>query len=389
MNTRKNTTHIFISTGEASGDLIAGKLITSLLKKDPQLKITAMGSQHVKNAGAELFLDSNELAVIGFWEILARFQDIRQAMKKIKQFFKTNKPDLLILVDYPGFNLHLARIAKKAGIRVFFYVSPQIWAWRYGRIKKIKRYVDHMAVLFPFEEKIYQKEQVPVTFVGHPLMTKHSFTLSKEEIYQQLQLDANRPIIAVLPGSRSQEIKSLLPVFVEAVALIKQKIPNAQFILPLASNLKIQEVTPYLTKDIQVVENQTHHCLAVCDAAIAASGTVTLEIALAKVPLVIAYKVSWFTAALLFFLLKTKWVGLCNIAAEQEIGKEFLQFEAKAQNIATEIIQLLQNQVYRNQKMQQLQKLQDQITVEDPSDKAALAVFALREAVITNAARNP
>jgi lipid-A-disaccharide synthase len=282
---------------------------------------------------------------------------------------------LIIFIDYPGFNLHMAKHAKLAGVKVLYYVSPQIWAWRYGRIKKIKKYVDRMAVLFGFEEKIYQKENVPVNFVGHPLIDNAVPTLSREQAYQQFALNPNQPIVGLFPGSRRQEISRLLPDIVNTVRLLQQRMPTIQWILPLASNLSLDDVRDYLIPEIKVIQNNTYNVLPLCDTAIAASGTVTLEIAINQVPLVIIYKVTPFSYWLGKTLLYIPFIGLCNIVAGERVAVELIQKAATPEAIVAEVSQLLFEKNYRQTAIEKLAKVKENLGEKGSSARVAQVVL--------------
>lgn len=375
---------ILVISGESSGDLLALELIRKLRSKQNDLFIAAMGGNHLANVVDEVIVDSTHLGVVGFLEVLTHFNLIRAAFKKIKNFISEQKPILIILIDYPGFNLRIAQFAKKNGIKVLYYVSPQIWAWKYGRIKLIKQCVDHMAVLFPFEEKIYQKEQVPVTFVGHPLAEIVKPNQSKEECYNTWQLDSKQPIISLFPGSRKLELKRLLPVVIKTARKIKQNIQHAQFLLCLNErnkDLLQQELqhleAVFLKLNIKPIFNQTYNALSISDAAIAASGTVTLEIALSKVPLVIIYKVALLSAIFVKIVLKIPYIGLCNIVAEELVARELLQYQATPNNIANEVLALLQNHNYRNNILNKLTGIRDKLASENAAEKTAGLVLEM------------
>lgn len=372
--------HIVICAGEASGDLLGAQLIKALLKQNSNLKISGVCGKQMQAAGATQIVDADKLAVVGFIEIIKNLKPIRKAFTTIKKVIKSNPPDLFILIDYPGFNLRVAKLAKQAGIKVMYYVSPQIWAWRYHRIKQIKRYVDHMAVLFQFEKPIYQKENIPVSFVGHPLARAAAVTLPREQIAQELRLDLSKPIITICPGSRLQEIKRLMPLLLESISLISQRITTAQFVLPLANSITLTDIQPYLNAQIILAENsQLAKLLSISQAAIAASGTVTLEIALAKVPFVIFYKMSPITAFLAKRVVKTRYFGLCNIIAGKLIAKEFFQEQATANNIANEVVQLMHDIEYRNHMLANLNALPQQLGTIDAANKAAHVALQLLE----------
>jgi len=373
--THSTNKRILILAGEASGDLLSAKLIQAIHQQNPTITIDGMGGVKMRQAGAKILINSDEISVVGFFEILKQFSSIYAAMKKIKNYLKESPPDLVILVDYPGFNLRVAKTANKLGIKVLYYVSPQIWAWRYHRIHFIKKYIDKMAVLFSFEEKIYQKENVPVSFVGHPMVDAITPHINTEQICQQFNLKSNQPIIALLPGSRKQEIKRLMPIILKTIPLIQQKIPAAQFILPLASSLNINDIHPHLNAKphpkITIIENNTYNVLPLCSAAITASGTVTLETALNAIPMAIIYKVNASTAWFARRFIKLAHIGLCNIIAENQVAKEFLQENAKPQSIADEVIELIENQNYRTQVIHNLNKVKENLGGAGATQKTA------------------
>jgi lipid-A-disaccharide synthase len=235
---------IFMIAGETSGDLLGANLARELLRRQPDLKLTALGGAQMRAAGVDILFDNQSMDIMGWLGVIKNLRVIRAALRTIKNIFKNNPPDLLILIDYPGLNLRMAKLAKKYGIKVLYYVSPQIWAWKYGRIKTIRRCVDHIAVLFAFEEDIYRQENVPVTFVGHPLSALVQATESKTAIFQRYGFNPDYPVIALFPGSRQQEVQRLLPVIMSAVAKIRAKIPGVQFAMPLAGNLRIEDWQP-------------------------------------------------------------------------------------------------------------------------------------------------
>jgi len=362
---------ILIVAGEASGDLLGAHLAKAILSLRPNTTLIGMGGSQMQSAGVDIIIDSDKLAVVGIWEILKHFSDIRGAMRTLKQLFKNDPPDLVIFIDYPGLNLHMAKHAKRAGIKVLYYVSPQIWAWRYGRIKKIKKYVEQMAVLFEFEEKLYRKENMPVSFVGHPLVDIVVPTLSRDEAAKQFQLDPNKPTIALFPGSRHSEISRLMPVIVSAVKQIKEKIPEAQFVLPLAVSLQHDDLQNYLLPGIQVIENNTYNVLQLCDAAITASGTATLEIALQQVPMVIVYKVAPLSFWLGKKLIKIPFIGLCNIVAQEKVALELIQHDAEAKTIAQETCRFLKDATHRNEVLEKLSQVRQKLGSGGGSEKAA------------------
>lgn len=367
---------ILIVAGEASGDRLGGDLARELRRQRPDLKLMGMGGDEMRQAGVDIIVDNHALDIIGWWGVVRNFSAVRRAMEKIKHEIQ-KKPDLLILIDYPGFNLRMAKAAKKAGVQVLYYVSPQIWAWRYNRIKTIKSCVNHIAVLFPFEVDIYQKENIPVTYVGHPLSIRIGAKQTPQSIYTQYHLNPQEKIIALFPGSRPQEIHRLLPVMLEAVRLIRNTFPHAQFVLPLALSLRLSHLKSYLKDEdkIVIIENNTENILSVCDAAIVKSGTSTLEVALSGVPLVIIYKGNWLNYAIARFVVKVRQIGLCNIVAQEKIAQEFIQGAANAKAIAKETLRLLMDRPYRDEILRRLSRLRSDMSPKETANEVAHIVF--------------
>lgn len=340
--------HIYISAGEASGDLLGADLARALLQKNPSLRLTGMGADRMRDAGVNIIFDSKKLSLVGLIEIIAHLPRIFWYWHKIKKYLKKTRPDLIILIDFPDTHFRFFKTAKKCHIPILYYVSPQIWAWRASRIHTIKKYVTHMAVLFSFEEKIYRDAGVPVTFVGHPLGKIVKPSMSVDAAYEYFNLNRQHPIITLFPGSRNSEIKNHLPIILKSVEKIRAKISNAQFVLVLAPNL--QESVQNLGSKIHVIQDPKHlyDLLQITDAAIVVSGTVTLEIALMNVPLCIIYRVNFFTAMIMRLLIHTKYIGLCNIVAEKLIAKEFVQENMTSDAISNEIIRLLDHSEIRD-----------------------------------------
>lgn len=346
----KNARRIMIVAGEASGDIYGADLVSEALKLAPDLHFFGIGGARMREAGVETLVDSSDMAVVGLVEVIKHFDVISSAFRTLKQIVLNDSPDLLILIDYPGFNLRLAKVAKKAGVKVLYYISPQIWAWRQGRVKKIARLVDHMAVILPFEAPFYQRAGVPVTFVGHPMLDLVSVALDRSAAASSFNLDPSRKIIGLFPGSRRNEIERLLPVIIVAAAKLKERFPDIQFILPLASTLHSDDIAPLLTAanlDVTITRDRIHDMITACDAVISVSGTVTLEIALVGTPMVIIYKLSPLTYQLAKRLVKVDNIGLCNIVAGETVVQELIQDQANPEAIAAEIGKLLTDHAYQ------------------------------------------
>lgn len=343
----QNSRHkVMIVAGEASGDIYGAGLIQAVHAVDPAVAFFGIGGARMREAGCETLVDSADMAVVGLVEVLKHFDVIAAAFRSLQKILFTSPPDLLVLIDYPGFNLRLAKVAKKAGVKVLYYISPQIWAWRQGRVKKIKRLVDRMAVILPFEAPFYERAGVPVSFVGHPMVDLVQVAATRDQAAQSFGLDPARRIVGLFPGSRKSEISRLLPTILEAARLVVARFPDTQLVLPLASTLQEADLAPALAASgvqVAIVRERMHDLIRACDAAISVSGTVTLEIALVGTPLVIIYKLAPLTYQLARRLVKVDYIGLCNIIAGEGVAKELIQDDASPEQIAAEIDRILSN----------------------------------------------
>jgi lipid-A-disaccharide synthase len=343
---------IAFSAGESSGDQHAASMFKALKKHQPDIQGLGMGGAKMREAGIDVRVDSSGIGVIGLIEIVRHYGEIRAALAKMKALLRQEKPDLLVCVDYKEFNLKLARFAKQQGIKVLFYVSPQVWAWRPGRVVTYGKAIDMMAVIFPFETAYYEAEKVPVRYVGHPSVDKVKPLRSKSDDLQYFSLDSSRPVVGLLPGSRVNEIRRLLPVMLAAADKIKQCIPAVQFVMPQADSIDDGVLQAYLAEarlDIKVIKGQPYDVIQCCDAVMTASGTASLETALLQVPMVIIYKLSALTYWLGKRLVKIPYIGLPNIVAGRGIIKELIQKDANAEVLADEVLRLLQDKAYRQQ----------------------------------------
>lgn len=370
---------ILISAGEASGDLHASSLVKEVLQSIQQqagssIEFYGMGGTLMQKAGVHIVADIKDLAIIGGLEVLANFHKVLRMMRTMRRALLEIKPDLVILVDYPGFNLWLAKIAKKYKIKVLYYISPKIWAWRSGRIKKIRARVDHMAVIFPFEVDIYKKAEIPVTFVGHPLLKIAHPRMSVNVAKQRFSVDFTRKTVGLFPGSRKGEIKHLFPDILRAARLLQQKLQGeVQFILPQALSISDADLAPYLKGSdlpIGIVKDNVYDVIQVCDAVITVSGTVTLELALFAVPMVIIYRMARVNYHLLKRMIKVKYIGLPNIVAEKKIIQELIQDDASAENIFAEIFKILQEQNYRTEMINNLVSIRDKLQAQKEANAA-------------------
>ncbi|NOQ64496.1 MAG: lipid-A-disaccharide synthase [Methyloprofundus sp.] len=350
--------------GESSGDQHAANLFLELKKRQPTIQAIGMGSKKMLDAGVEIHYDSSNIGVIGVVEVIKRYAEIRRALNAMKQLLLDQRPDLLICVDYKEFNFKLATFAKKNGIKVLFYVSPQVWAWRPGRVVKYGQVIDMMAVIFPFEVPYYDKENVPVRYVGHPSVDKIHFQRSQQEDFKAFELNPDQPIIGILPGSRTDEINRMLPVMLQAAELIQKEFSEAQFVLPQADSVTdelLQNHFQHSSVKVKAIKNQFHDTLLCCDAVMTVSGTATLEIALVNIPMLVAYKLSALTYFIAQRVVDTKFIGLPNIIAGKSVVKEFIQAEANPQNLATEILHILTDKSYAAEIKQELKVVQQKV----------------------------
>lgn len=378
-NTQKK---ILISAGEASGDLHGSNLIKATKSIDPKIQFYGMGSDLIQQTGAKVIVNSRSLGIFGGYEIITSILKIWRAFKIMKAALLKDKPDLLILVDYPGFNLRLAKIAKKAGVNVLYYISPKVWAWNQSRVSKIKQYVDRMAVIFPFEVDFYKQYKIPATFVGNPLIDNLPSKISNQKARDILNIDTETKTVGLFPGSRLSEIKRLLPVILESAKILKKTNSKIQFILPKANSIsyKILEhhLNSYKELEIKVITDQNYNVMQACDAIIAASGTVTLEIALMEIPLVIIYKLAKIEYLIAKNLIKIPHVGLCNILSGRKFVQELLQNKANAQEISSEINKILNDSTYREQMLTDLKNTKKILTTTKKKNIASLIIETLK-----------
>ncbi|VAW59587.1 Lipid-A-disaccharide synthase [hydrothermal vent metagenome] len=356
---------IMISAGEASGDMHAANIVKALHKKEPGIEVYGMGSAQLRDAGADILIDCADIAVVGLVEVLANYRTIKKALNALQVSLKNSPPDLLVLVDYQEFNFRLAETAKALGIKVLFYISPQIWAWRQHRVHKIGKIIDMMAVILPFEEKFYLDANVPVRFVGNPLVDKVVANKTKEACFDEYTLDKNRPVVGLFPGSRRGEIKRVLPIQLAAAEELIQEKPDLQFIIPVARTLNRDIFAPHLSQhnslNIILLEDLSYNVIQCCDSIISASGTATLEISLMGVPYCITYKIAHLSYFILKQMVKIKHLGLANIISDKEPIKEFIQYNTRATDIARETIRILDDAEYRQEMIQALKTVSEML----------------------------
>jgi len=334
---------ILVVTGEASGDHHGALVIRALRQIAPSIQVTGIGGDELAREGMRLLLHSRELAVLGLSEVLWRAGKVLGAYRILKKEI-LKKPSLLMLIDYPEFNLRIAALARRHNVPVFYYISPQLWAWRQGRAKKIARLVNRMAVIFPFEAQFYEKFGLDARFVGHPLLDQDIRLQSRAEALKTLNLAEQRPIIGLLPGSRQNEIKRLFEPMLGAARRIREQFPGAQFIVPLAQGISREDIQARADRAgvaARIVTDSFYQALAVCDLALVASGTATLQTALMQKPMIILYRVSLPTYLAGRMLIRIPWIGLANIVAGKKVVPELIQHEVTPERIAREACSML------------------------------------------------
>ena len=330
MNPSNQKKSILIIAGEASGDLHGGELIRFLKHKQPDLDLFGIGGDEMANHGMDIIVHVRDMSFLGFFEVIKHLPFIRRVFRKMKKLMRDRHPDLVLLIDYPGFNLRFAAQARKMRIPVLYYISPQVWAWGKRRIKKIARVVDKMLVIFPFEVDLYKKAGVDVEFVGHPLKDGVKVNTTRKAFFKTLNLDPGKPTIGLLPGSRNQEISRLLPEMIAALHLLREKQPNLQFVLGKSPTLSDEVYRPFLARDtsIQPIRGHTYEIMAHSDMVLVASGTATLETAILQTPMIILYKMSSLSFFIGRLLVKVRQIGLANIVAGKKVVPELLQKQA-------------------------------------------------------------
>ena len=372
---------IFLVAGESSGDLHGAHLGHELKTLSPDLELIGFGGAQMRAAGVEILEDPTRIAVIGLVEVLRHLSDFKKLFRRAVQILEKRRPDLVVLIDYPGFNLALAREVKRRGIRLVYYISPQIWAWDPGRVRTIKRLVDRMLVLFPFEEELYKKAGVPVTFVGHPLVEQVRPGPRRIEALETLGLADGMPVIGLLPGSREVEVRRLLPALLAAGEKMKERLPSsARFLLIKAPHLPWEIYQGYLRGsglNPKVVERWDYGCIHACDLVLVASGTATLECALLGRPMVIVYKTSWPTYFISRLLIRIPHIGLVNVVAGRKVAPELIQRDAHPARIAREAL-VLYNSAQRRQEMKDsFDAIRKSLGEPGASRRAAKAVLAV------------
>ena len=367
--------NIFISVGEASGDIHGANLIKRFNAINSGLQFTGMGGRLMLEAGQEQFYTVKEMAILGIWEVIKHLPFIKRVFKEFTALFARGQIDAVILVDYPGFNLRLAKIAKKYDIPVFYYICPQMWAWGRKRIFKIKKYVDHSFVIFDFEKDFFQKYGVPATYIGHPIIEAINALNPAND-----QIEKKNKLLALLPGSREHEIESLLPTMFSVGEAVEQKFPDWQYVIARAMEMDEKTYTSVCEglKLEKLVTNRFYDILKSADAAIVASGTAALETAIFGVPHIITYRVNPLTWFIGKALVKLPFIGMANILSGKEIIPEFLQSDMQPEKIESALIPLLEmGSVERDKQIAEMREVTDKLNGSNASEIAVLKILEI------------
>jgi lipid-A-disaccharide synthase len=340
MGKAKRRPTILIGAGDASGDLHAANLVRALKARRPDLRVLAAGGPALAGAGAELVADLVSHAVVGIAEVAAQIGAYTKLFRTLVSLLRRERPDALVLLDFPDFNIRLGRQAKAEGIPVVYYISPQVWAWRRGRIRTLARIVRKMLVIFPFEEALYRKHKVDVEFVGHPLLDAMPESIDADGLRRRLRIAGEETLIALLPGSRKEVVRRHVPILRGAIDVIRARVPRSRFVVAGASSLP-PEAYGAFTGACPVVYGHGYEVLKAADLAIMASGTVTVEAAILGTPMLVFYRVNPVTFALVMPLVRVRNFAMVNILAGREIAPEFLQWKATPERIGTAASEIL------------------------------------------------
>ena len=355
---------LFIITGEQSGDKHASDVVKEIRKLNPDIQIEGVGGQNLAELGVKLFCDHSKMSAVGFNTkiILTHIQLGQKVAKYIKEDYK---PDMVLMVDYGGFNLNLSKVLSNNGIKLYYYIPPQIWASRKWRIHTVKKHIDKVLTIFPFEKKMYDEYGIDSQFVGHPLLTQIPPKADKNKFFEENNLDKNKKLISIFPGSRVFEINNLLKLFLDSARMIKQQEENVQFLIAQAPTIKDELLNTimdqYKDLDIKVLKNRNYDLLAVSDALILASGTVALEAAIYETPMIISYRGPLYLFLVYRLVRCIKRVCLPNIIMDKDIVPEIIQYDAKPSVISSNILKIIKDENYRTEMINSLKNVKQML----------------------------
>lgn len=364
-----------IVAGESSGDLHGGNLLQAVVACDPDLKFYGVGGDRMRNAGCRILFPSDELSVMGLVEVVGQLPRIIRRFRQLKRLLHgSQKPDLLVLIDFPDFNLRLAKEAKKAGVPVLYYISPKVWAWRSGRIKTIGERVDRLALIFPFEPPLFSAEDVEAVYVGNPLLDEFVGQQPDGTLLSSLGVETGTQVVGIFPGSRRSELKYIFPTLLETARKIHQEKPDIRFLLPVAPSLErayFERALEDLNLPVDLVDENIYEVARSCNAVLCVSGTVTLQVALVETPMVILYKAAQLSYAVGSRLVRVDHFGLANIVAGKRIVKELVQDQAEPEVLSREILKLLDDDDYAMNMRLELKRVRELMGEPGCSEKVA------------------
>lgn len=378
---------VFFIAGEHSGDLQGSLVLSHLKRLRPDLVAEGIGGPLLKKAGLDCLHSLDELAVIGFVEVLKNLPHFLGIFDEVKQRLTTHKPDLLVLIDYPGFNTRVAKVAKDLGIYVVYYITPQVWAWNPSRVHGITRIIDEAVVVFSFEEKIWRKAGARVSWFGHPLVGITENRTPPAVFRAELGIGQG-PVVSLLPGSRSQEIRYILPGLLDTAELIRQRKPDTRFLLPLAGTIQESLILPHLkgrNLPLTLLRGQTYEAVAASDLALVASGTATLETAILGTPMIIVYQTNLFTSIMSKFLIQKPHIGLPNVVAGRQIVPEFIRWRFQPRLIADEALSILAHPRRQDTIRRQLAQVRARLGQPGASERVARHLLARIDRLVTAA----
>ena len=365
---------VFIITGEHSGDIHASKVARQLFELNPDITIEGVGGENLKSAGVKLFSDHKKMGAVGISPSII-FSHYILGKKIVDYLTKEFKPDIVILTDYGAFNLSIAKFLKKAGIKLFYYIPPQVWASRKWRIKTIKKYIDEVLCIFPFEKEMYEKYGIKTHYCGHPLVSQLPEKADKTAFFEKYGLDKSKKLVAIFPGSRKFELQQLMNIFVKTAKNLETLHSDIQFVISHAPNLSDEVFDKYLKNtDYKVIKGDNQALLSVSDALILASGTVALEAALYQTPMIIAYRGPWIFYLIYLLVRCIKMVSLPNIIAGKIIVPEIIQGNLNVSNITYEIEKILYDNTYRKNYIEQLSHIKNLLSDKVSSYEAAVEI---------------
>ncbi len=377
-----NPKKILMVAGEASGDLHGAHLLEAIRQIDSGIQFFGVGGERLERGGMRILFPAHALSVVGLTEVFSKLPSILKALREVEKFIRQQRPDLAILIDFPDFNLRVAKMASRWGIPVLYYISPQVWAWRRGRVRLIARRVKKMVVFFPFEVPFYRAAGVDVEWVGHPLLDMVKPKLSKEEAFAKFGLDPQKRTVGLLPGSRMREVERLLPPLLETAHSLHQIIPDLQFVIPLAPGFTEETLSPWIGRSpisVKLIQNWTYDVMNISELLILASGTATLEGAILGKPMIIIYKVSLLSSWVGRALIRVKHIGLVNLIAGKAIVPELIQKDVNPKRMTEEALRILKDSVLRQNMVKSLQEVRDRLGDPGAAQRAARIVLSLLE----------